>query len=95
MPITTRKPARPTRLQTFRVITEGYLLQVAQREMLEKYGGGVQPVPKHGWIYRVLPWLFLPGFRLTPWPIRRRLLSRFFVHAPQRWPEPRWEQPRE
>lgn len=93
MPIATRKAAPATRLQTFRAITEGYLLQVAQREMVEMYGIGVPPVPKHGWIYRVLLWAFLPGFRLTPWPIRRWLLTRFFVHAPQRWPQPPWEQP--
>lgn len=95
MPITTHKAAPPTRLQTFRAITESYLLQVAQREMVEAYQTGVAPVPKRGWIYRVLPWLFLPGFRLTPWPIRRWLLTRFFVHAPQRWSQPAWEQPRE
>ena len=93
MPIITREPAPPTWLQKFRSITEGYLLQVAQREMLRNYPGtGVSPAPKQGFIYRLLPIFFLPGFRLTPWPIRRWLLSRLFVRAPQKWPERPWEQ---
>ena len=92
MPITTREPASPTWLQTFRTITEGYLLQVAQKETMRQ-GLGVEAAhaPKHGLIYKLLPIFFLPGFRLTPWPIRRRLLTLFFVHAPQRWPERPWE----
>ncbi len=93
MPIVTRKPTPPTALQTFRSITEGYLLQVAQRAMLRRYpGAGTRPAPKQGWIYWLLPWLFLPGYRLTPWPIRQRLLTLFFVRPVQRWPERPWEQ---
>ena len=110
MPVTTRKPVPPSplrlrslalaspacgMLQTFRAITEGYLMQVAQREMLRAYpDGGTLPAPKRGLIYRVLPWVFLPGFRLTPWALRRRLVSRFFVHPAQRWRERPWELPR-
>ena len=110
MPVTTRKtvPPSPLRLrslalaspdcgmlQTFRAITEGYLMQVAQREMLRAYpDGGTPPAPKRGLIYKALPWVFLPGFRLTPWALRRRLVSRFFVHPAQRWPDRPWELPR-
>ena len=93
MSITTREPATPSALQRFRLITEGYLVQVAQREMLRSYPrDGVAPVPQRGLIYRVLPLIFLPGFRLTPWPIRRRLLTMFFVSRVQHWPEPCWGQ---
>ncbi|GAC1354444.1 MAG: hypothetical protein NVS4B8_21420 [Herpetosiphon sp.] len=96
MPITTRRPATPTRLQNFRSLTEGYLVQVAQRDMLQKYSaGGTAPVPKRGLIYRLLPVFFLPGFRLTPWAIRQRILSLFFVHKTQHWPEQTWDQPGE
>ena len=93
MPITTRKPALPTILQKFRTITEGYLLQVAQGEMVRKYPkSGSKPASKKGLIYKLLPILFLPGFRLTPWPIKRRLLSFFFVHGEQQWPDKPWEE---
>ena len=98
MPITTRDAAPPTLLQKFRAITEGYLLQVAQKEtMRDALGTTAAHAPKHGLIYKLLPIVFLPGFRLTPWPIKRRLLSLFFVRPAQRWPERPWEKdlPRE
>lgn len=98
MPITTRDPAPPSLLQKFRSITEGYLLQVAQKEtMRAALGVEAAHAQKKGFIYRLLPIIFLPGFRLTPWPIKRRLLSLFFVRSPQRWPERPWEKdlPRE
>ncbi len=92
MPITTREPARPSLLQKFRTITENYLLQVAQTETMRQHlGVEAAHAPKKGLIYKLLPVFFLPGFRLTPWPIRRRLLSLFFVHGPQQWPERPWE----
>jgi hypothetical protein len=92
MPITTRDPAPPTLLQRFRYVTEGYLLAVAQKEtMRQNLGLEAKLAPKTGFIYKLLPIFFLPGFRLTPWPIRRRLLSLFFVHGPQHWPERPWE----
>ena len=93
MPITTRDPARPTRLQKFRAITEGYLLQVAQQEtMRASLGADALHAPKKGLIYKLLPIVFLPGFRLTPWPLRRWLLTKLFVHRAQQWPERPWEQ---
>jgi hypothetical protein len=92
MPITTREPARPTSLQKFRTITEGYLLQVAQKEtMRAQFGVEAAYAPKKGLVYKLLPIFFLPGYRLTPWPIRRRLLRLFFVRPAQRWPDRPWE----
>jgi len=92
MAITTREPAPPTFLQKFRSITEGYLLQVAQKEtMPANVGTEALHAPKKGFIYTLLPIFFLPGFRLTPWPIRQRLLSFFFVHEAQQWPDAPWE----
>ena len=93
MPITTRKPAHPTLLQMFRSITEAYLLQVAQSEMVRKYPNtGSSPASKKGFIYKLLPILFLPGFRLTPWFIKNKLLRFFFVHPEQQWPKQPWEE---
>ena len=92
MPITTRRPTPPSGLQKFRTVTEGYLLQVAQREMLRRHPkAGAPPAPKKGFIYNLLPLFFLPGFRLTPWRLKRRLLRRFFVHQEQQWPDKPWE----
>ncbi len=92
MPITTREPTPPTPLQKFRAITEGYLLQVAQKEtMRAQFGVEAAHAPKKGFIYKLLPIFFLPGYRLTPWPIRRRLLRLFFVRPAQHWPERPWE----
>lgn len=93
MAITTREPTSPTILQKFRNITEGYLLQVAQGKMVRKYpNSGSKPAPKKGIIYKLLPVFFLPGFRLTPWFIKRRLLRFFFVHGEQQWPDKPWEE---
>ena len=92
MPITTKKPAKPTMLQKFRFTTENYLLTVAQSEMVKKYpSSGPKPSSKKGFIYKILPILFLPGFRITPWFIKRRLLRFFFVHSDQKWPNRPWE----
>ncbi|GIS71020.1 MAG: hypothetical protein CM1200mP10_05970 [Candidatus Neomarinimicrobiota bacterium] len=93
MPITTRKPAHPTLLQKFRSITEGYLLQVAQSEMVENIQ--IQDQVQHRrkvFFYKLLPILFLPGFRLTPWFIKNKLLRFFFVHPEQQWPKQPWEE---
>jgi hypothetical protein len=79
-------------MQRFRALTESYLLQVAQKEtMRATLGVEALHAPQSGWIYRLLPILFLPGFRLTPPAIRRRLLTLFFVHKAQRWPARPWE----
>ena len=92
MPVTRQEPVPEGRLQRFRTVTEGYLLQVAQRAMLRQHPSvGSPPAPKRGFIYRILPVVFLPGFLLTPWFIKRRLLSWFFVRSPQKWPERPWE----
>lgn len=89
MPILRHQPPPPTPLQQFRVLTEELLMQVAQEEMLRQYPGtGRPPARKSGLIYSLLRLFFLPGFRLTPWPVRHRLMGLFFVHAPQQWLTP-------
>ncbi len=86
MPISTRTPAPTGVMNKFRVLTEGFLMQVAQEAMLREYPNlGVKPVPKKGWIYPLMRWVFLPGFKLTPWPLRSRMMSLFFVHRQQHW----------
>ena len=86
MPIVGKKSS-PTLLQKFRLLTEGLLMEVAQEAMLRQYPNtGVPPAPQTGLIYSLLRIFFLPGFRLTPWPLRRRLMSLFFVHQPPPWP---------
>jgi hypothetical protein len=91
MPITTHEPAPTTLLYKFRTLIEGFLMQVAQEEMLRQYPNlGVPPAPKSGWVYPLLRVLFLPGFRLTPWSLRRRLMGLFFIHRQQHWPAKPW-----
>ena len=63
MPITTRKPAPATILQKFRAITEGYLLQVAQGEMVRKYPNtGTKPASKEGFIYNYYQFYYYRDF---------------------------------
>ncbi len=93
MPITTRKPASPTVMQKFRILTEGLLMEVAQNAVLRDYPGmGAPPARKTGFIYTLLRIFFLPGFRLTPWPIKRKLMEIFFVHREQQWPAQPWKE---
>ena len=81
------KKSSLTLLQRFRLLTEGLLMEVAQEAMLRQYPNtGAPPPHKTGLIYTLLRIFFLPGFRLTPWPLRRRLMSLFFVHQPPPWP---------
>jgi hypothetical protein len=93
MPITTRKATPPSPLQKFRTLTESLLMEVAQEAMLRAYPGiGSRPTRKSGLVYTLLRIVFLPGFRLTPWPIRRKMMSLFFVHPEQRWPAQPWKE---
>jgi hypothetical protein len=95
MPITTRKAVPPSLLQKFRLLTEGLLMEVAQQQMVQQYpGAGKPPARKSGFIYTLLRIFFLPGFKLTPWPIRRRMMSLFFVHQEQHWPAQPWKEKR-
>lgn len=92
MPITTRKAAPSGPMQKFRMLTEGLLMEVAQEAILRDYPtAGTPPVRKSGLIYTLLRIFFLPGFKLTPWPIRRKLMSLFFVHKEQQWPAQPWQ----
>ncbi len=93
MPITTRQPASPTLLQKFRASTEAILMEVAQESMLRDYPGiGARPARKSGWWYTLLRIFFLPGYRLTPWTIRKKMMSLFFVHKEQQWPARPWQE---
>lgn len=93
MPITTRKAAPTTPMQKFRALTEGLLMEVAQEAMRQHYPNiGAPPARKSGLIYTLLRIFFLPGFRLTPWPIRQKLMSLFFVHREQQWPSQPWKE---
>lgn len=93
MPITTRKPVASSLMQRFRLLTEGLLMEVAQEAMLRDYPGlGTRPARKTGLIYTLLRIFFLPGFKLTPWPIRRKMMSLFFVHKEQQWPSQPWKE---
>lgn len=87
MAIVGKKSTPTTSLQKFRLLTESLLMEVAQKDMLRQYPHtGASPYPKEGAIYTLLRLFFLPGFKLTPWPLRRRMMSLFFVQQPPPWP---------
>ena len=87
MAIVGKKSTPTTPLQKFRLLTEGLLMEVAQKDMLRQYPNtGASPYPKEGAIYTLLRLFFLPGFKLTPWALRRRMMSLFFVRQPPAWP---------
>lgn len=93
MPITTRKPAPTGLMQKFRALTEGLLLEVAQEAIRRDYPrAAARPARKSGFIYILMRIFFLPGYRLTPWPLRRKLMSLFFVHREQQWPTQPWKE---
>lgn len=82
------KTSRPTTLgQRFRLLTEALLMEAAQKAMLRQYPNtGASPYPKTGPIYALSRFLFLPGFRLTPWPLRRRMMRLFLLRRIPPWP---------
>lgn len=96
MAIVGKKSGPTTLLQKFRVLTEGLLMEVAQQAMLGQYPNtGRAPYPKRGLIYTLLRLFFLPGFKLTPWPLRHRMMQLFFVHQQQQgWPKHSWPRPK-
>ena len=86
MSVILRTPPPNTLLQRYRDLMEGFLMTVAQEEMVRKYPGmGTQPYPKTGWIYTALRRGFLPVYGRMPWPLRQQVLRLFFVRGPQRW----------
>jgi hypothetical protein len=96
MAIVGEKSTPMTLLQKFRVLTETLLMEVAQEAILNQYPNtGRSPYPNKGLIYTLLRLFFLPGFKLTPWPLRHRMMRLFFVHQQQQhWPKHSWPQPK-
>ncbi|MEW5961402.1 MAG: hypothetical protein AB1801_27095 [Chloroflexota bacterium] len=92
-----KKSSSTTPLQKFRLLTEGLLMEVAQESMVGQYPNtGRRPYRKQGLLYTLLRLFFLPGFKLTPWPLRHRLMQLFFVHRQQQnWPKYSWPQPKD
>ncbi|MGI5835295.1 MAG: hypothetical protein ACOX87_02230 [Chloroflexota bacterium] len=89
-PVVLSTPPPHTWLQHFRALTEGFLMMVAQEDMVRRYPNmGVKPYPKSGWIYLFLRFPFLPAYRLVPWPLRQWILRLFFIRGPQHWVD--WE----
>ncbi len=87
MSVILRTPPPNTWLQRYRDLMEGFLMMVAQEEMVRKYpAAGVRPpYPKSGLIYTLLRRGFLPVYSLVPWPLRQIVLRLFFVRGPQHW----------
>jgi hypothetical protein len=87
MAIVAKRSTPSTLVQGFRSRTEILLMEAAQRDMLRLYPAtGVPPFPRRGTLHALLRLLFLPAFKLTPWSLRRRMMSLLFVR--KAWPTP-------
>ncbi len=86
MSVILRTPPPNTWLQRYRDLMEGFLMMVAQEEMVREHPDAtVTPYPKSGLIYTGLRRGFLPIYSLVPWPLRQIVLRLFFVRGPQHW----------
>jgi len=87
MPIVA-KPSRPTTpRERFRLFTESLLMEAAQKAMLRSYpNAGALPYRRGGALRAVARVLFVPAFKLTPGPVRRRAMQLFLVRRVARWP---------
>lgn len=80
------KRVRPTPFQAFRALGEGLRLKAAQREMLRRYPEVSARPPPGGPLTALLGTLLGLGFRLAPWPLRRRILHAALTRRPPRGP---------
>ena len=88
MSIVLKTPPPNTPLQKFRAITEGFLMTVAQEEMVQKFPEmGKQPYAQTGQLDTFLRKFFLPVYGMVPSWLRQLTLRLFFVRGPQNWPK--------
>jgi hypothetical protein len=85
MPAVIRSQTKFSIIQRFRVWSEKILTEAAQEDLYRAYPGtGVKP--RHGGKVRgVVRFVFKTGFRVTPRPIRQRLMSWMLVRKGQDW----------
>lgn len=85
MPAVIRSQTRYSVIQSFRAWSERILIEAAQEELYRKYPGtAVRPV-RRSTLRRAIRIFFKTGFRLTPLPVRRRLMHRILVRKGQDW----------
>lgn len=86
MSVMLKSPPPHTPLQKFRALTEGFLMMVAQEEMLRKYPDmGQSPYAPTGQLDTFLRRVFLPVYSMVPGWLRQWTLRLFFVRGPQHW----------
>lgn len=86
MSVMLKSPPPHTPLQKFRALTEGFLMVVAQEEMLRKYPDmGKPPYAPTGQLDTFLRRVFLPVYSVVPGWLRQWTLRLFFVRGPQHW----------
>ena len=85
MPAVIRKETKYSLVQSFRAWSERILIEAAQEDLHRKYPGtSVRPL-RPGARRTAMRVLFKTGFRLTPQPIRRRVMRRLLVRKGQDW----------
>ena len=85
MPAVIRNQTRYSPVQRFRAWSERILIDAAQEDLHRAYPG-ISVRPRHGGAGRkVVRTVFKTGFRLTPRPIRSRLMAFLLIGKGQDW----------
>jgi len=87
MPIVAKLSRSATPRERFRLFTESLLMEAAQKAMLRSYPDtGAAPYRRGGPLRAVARVLFVPAFKLTPEPLRRRAMQLLLVRRAAPWP---------
>lgn len=85
MPAVIRKQTKYSAIQSFRAWSERILIDAAQEELHRMYPGTSVGPRRAGPVRSLLRSLFKTGFRITPLPVRRRVMSAMLVRKGQDW----------
>lgn len=85
MPAVIRSQTKFSLVQKFRVWSEKILTEAAQEDLFRAYPGtGTRPRAGSP-ARRIVRFVFTRGFRVTPRPIRQRLMAWMLIRKGQRW----------
>ncbi|MDO8483777.1 MAG: hypothetical protein Q7S35_02390 [Candidatus Limnocylindrales bacterium] len=85
MPAVIKHETKYSPIQAFRRWSERILIDAAQEDLYRKYPGAAVHPRRRGRVRVAARLVFTTGFRLTPAPIRRRLMRAMLVRRGQDW----------
>ncbi len=85
MPAVIKRETKYSPIQAFRRWSERTLIDAAQEDLYRKYPGTAVRPRRRGPASRAVRIVFTTGFRLTPAPIRRRIMKTMLVRPGQDW----------